>query len=105
MGLLTWLKTAPTAEAPAAPPSPADDPELPRYPPFLKGLPAAPPERLLATQTELVARLQDGLAFTDARFTTLVRPVIARYAAFVHLLPASEAHHHRGAGGLLRHGL
>jgi hypothetical protein len=34
-----------------------------------------------------------------------VRPVIARYAGFVHLLPASEAHHHRGAGGLLRHGL
>lgn len=30
---------------------------------------------------------------------------IQRYAAFVHLLPASESHHHRGAGGLFRHGL
>ena len=31
--------------------------------------------------------------------------MVDRYAAFVHLLPASEAHHHRGAGGLLHHGL
>jgi len=82
-----------------------DDTDLPRYPPFLKGLPVAPPTRIVATQRELIARLQDALAFTDARFATLVRPVVERYAAFVHLLPASEAHHHRGAGGLFRHGL
>jgi conjugal transfer pilus assembly protein TraI len=60
---------------------------------------------VVATQRELIARLQDGLAFTDARFHSLVVPVVRRYAAFVHLLPASEAHHHRGAGGLFRHGL
>ena len=84
---------------------PADDPEIPRYPPFLKGLPVAAPARIVATQGALIARLQDGLAFTDARFAALVRPVVERYAAFVHLLPASEAHHHRGAGGLFRHGL
>ena len=82
-----------------------DDTEIPRYPPFLKGLPVAAPARIVATQRELIARLQDALAFTDARFATLVRPVVERYAAFVHLLPASEAHHHRGAGGLFRHGL
>ncbi len=39
------------------------------------------------------------------RWETFVQPVIARYAAFVHLIPASETHHHRGAGGLYRHGL
>ena len=85
--------------------APADDPEIPRYPPFLKGLPVAAPARIVATQGALIARLQDALAFTDARFAALVRPVVERYAAFVHLLPASEAHHHRGAGGLFRHGL
>jgi conjugal transfer pilus assembly protein TraI len=85
--------------------APTDDPEIPRYPPFLKGLPVAAPARILATQGALIARLQDALAFTDARFAALVRPVVERYAAFVHLLPASEAHHHRGAGGLFRHGL
>ncbi|KAA3419555.1 TraI domain-containing protein, partial [Streptococcus pneumoniae] len=26
-------------------------------------------------------------------------------ARFAHLLPASQSHHHRGAGGLLRHSL
>ena len=101
-----------TGARPYPPPRPcgasaasADDPEIPRYPPFLRGLPVAAPTRIVATQAELVARLQDGLAFTDVRFATLVRPVVERYAAFVHLLPASEAHHHRGAGGLFRHGL
>jgi len=97
---------------PSSSPAPAgrdaasiDDADIPRYPPFVKGLPVAAPVRIVATQRELITRLQDGLAFTDARFAVLVRPIIERYAAFVHLLPASEAHHHRGAGGLLRHGL
>jgi conjugal transfer pilus assembly protein TraI len=63
------------------------------------------PADVLASHRELIANLQDGLAFTDERFATLVRPVLGRYAAFVHLLPASEAHHHRGTGGLFHHGL
>nr|WP_276611704.1 TraI domain-containing protein [Thiorhodococcus mannitoliphagus] len=32
-------------------------------------------------------------------------PLIERYAAFAHLLRALETQHHRGAGGLFRHGL
>ena len=105
MGLFDRRKTVSTPAPMGASAAPADDPEIPRYPPFLRGLPVAAPTRIVATQAELVARLQDGLAFTDVRFATLVRPVVERYAAFVHLLPASEAHHHRGAGGLFRHGL
>jgi conjugal transfer pilus assembly protein TraI len=79
--------------------------EIPRYPPFLRGLPAAAATQILATQHDLVVVLQNALAFTDRRFAELVLPAVERYAAFVHLLPASEAHHHRGAGGLFRHGL
>jgi conjugal transfer pilus assembly protein TraI len=105
MGLFGRRKTASTPAPGGASAASADDPEIPRYPPFLRGLPVAAPARIVATQAELIARLQDGLAFTDARFTVLVRPVVERYAAFVHLLPASESHHHRGAGGLFRHGL
>ncbi len=41
----------------------------------------------------------------DDLYHTIAAPVIERYAAFSHLLPASESHHHRGAGGLFRHGL
>jgi conjugal transfer pilus assembly protein TraI len=99
MGLFGRRKTASIPAPMGASAVSVDDPEIPRYPPFLRGLPVAAPARIVATQANLIAQLQDGLAFTDARFTVLVRPVVERYAAFVHLLPASESHHHRGAGG------
>jgi conjugal transfer pilus assembly protein TraI len=86
-------------------PSRTDEDDIPRYPPFAKGLPAASVERILATQTELLDAIRHTLALPAEAFQTVVMPVIARYAAFTHLLPASEAHHHRGAGGLFRHGL
>jgi len=79
--------------------------EIPRYPPFAKGLPAASIDRILETQAELIEKVRTSLGFTLADFALLVLPVIQRYAGFVHLLPASESHHHRGAGGLFRHGL
>lgn len=79
--------------------------EIPRYPPFMKGLPTASVERILDTQLELIKAIEQALALPDDLYHTIAAPVIARYAAFSHLLPASESHHHRGAGGLFRHGL
>ncbi|MFC6674115.1 MobH family relaxase [Marinobacterium aestuariivivens] len=79
--------------------------EIPRYPPFAKGLPVAPVDKVVATQDELVERIRNALGFNREQHNELILPVIQRYAEFVHLLPASEAHHHRGAGGLFRHGL
>ena len=79
--------------------------DIPRYPPFAKGLPAADTKRILETQSELITRIKGILRFTAEDFAETVNPVIENYAAYVHLLPASEAHHHRGAGGLFRHGL
>jgi conjugal transfer pilus assembly protein TraI len=105
MGLFDRRKTVCTPAPVRAGDVSVDNTDIPRYPPFLKGLPVAAPERIVATQREVIGRIQDGLSFTDTRFAALVCPVIERYAAFVHLLPASEAHHHRGAGGLFRHGL
>ncbi len=87
------------------PPTSYIDETLPRYPPFIRGLPIVPIEKVLATQGELIERLSGALGYTRTDFAQLVAPVLARYAAFVHFLPASETHHHRGAGGLLRHGL
>lgn len=81
------------------------DEDVPRYPPFMKGLPAAPVERILSGQTELISAIEQALAMPDNLYQTIVAPVIRRYAAYSHLLPASESHHHRGAGGLFRHGL
>lgn len=81
------------------------DAEIPRYPPFLKGLPAASPEDLQSTQDELIAKLRQVLGFNLRDFQRLIQPCIDHLAAYVHLLPASEHHHHSGAGGLLRHSL
>jgi len=88
----------------SAPPASSGE-EIPRYPPFMKGLPAASVERILATQSELIQSIEQALALPDALYQAIALPVITRYAAFSHLLPASESHHHRGAGGLFRHGL
>ena len=81
------------------------DEEIPRYPPFAKGLPMSPVDKVLQTQNELIQKIKSTLGFTQEEYDRLVMPVIVRYASFVHLLPASESHHHRGAGGLFRHGL
>lgn len=82
-----------------------EDDDIPRYPPFAKGLPSANLDKVLATQNLLIERIRTSLGFTREEHEHLILPVIRRYASFVHLLPASEAHHHRGAGGLFRHGL
>jgi hypothetical protein len=79
--------------------------EIPRYPPFSEGLPATSVEAILASQSRLIERLQATLGLTLEEFAQWVQPVLRRYAAFVHLLPASEHHHHSGAGGLWRHSL
>lgn len=82
-----------------------DEEESLRYPPFVKGFPVTTVPRLLVQQSELLVRLQSNLRYTQTTFERLVLPVVTCYAAFVHHLPASESHHHRGAGGLLHHGL
>ena len=81
------------------------DDDIPRYPPFMKGLPVVPPARLLETQQDLIERIADASVLPPQDFRRLFLPVIERFAAFAHLLPASQSHHHRGAGGLLRHSL
>jgi conjugal transfer pilus assembly protein TraI len=79
--------------------------DIPRYPPVIQGIPVVAAADLLATQAELVQKLRYGIGCTPEFYRTWVLPVVDRYASFVHLLPASETHHHRGAGGLLHHGL
>ena len=79
--------------------------EVPHYPPSLQGLPAVHPARLLQDQRELLDRIRLTSGVGDALWARWYAPVIDRYVAHVHLLPASQSHHHRGMGGLLRHGL
>lgn len=79
--------------------------EVPRYPPFARGFPVVPAQRLLDDQQELLGRIRIGFDLTDKEYDRLVKPVLENLTKHAHLLPASEHHHHRGAGGLLRHSL
>lgn len=78
--------------------------DIPRYPPFMEGLPIYPPSTLLATQKELVDGVRQIIA-NESLLKEHYMPAMMRLAALVQLLPASQAHHHRGAGGMLRHSL
>ncbi len=77
--------------------------EVPRYPPFVKGLPMLTPERMIESQDEVVERIRQTLGLPPEDYNRLIKPLLLNCAKFVHLLPASENHHHCGAGGLLRH--
>jgi Putative helicase len=74
------------------------------YPPVVEGIPRYPVTEILGEHEELIDKLRK-LSENKAVFDERHRVVIERYANYVYLLPASEAHHHRGTGGLLRHGL
>ena len=79
------------------------DEEIPRYPPFMKGLPSTHPDKLIDTQRELIDQIREaGIASNDI-FDEFYLASLRRFASYAHLLPASQTHHHRGAGGLLRH--
>jgi len=106
--MLSWIKKKRHAPQEAQTQQPiyhwADD-EIPRYPPFMKGLPVVPPTKLLETQKELLDRIANTAIATTEVMARHYLPAIERFASFAHLLPASQSHHHRGAGGLLRHAI
>lgn len=82
-----------------------DDGPVPSYPPFQHGIPAASVRQVMETQSDLISQIREQLGLPIKEWEGVVYPMLERYAEIVHLLPASEAHHHRGAGGLFRHGL
>lgn len=79
--------------------------DIPRYPPFMKGLPVIPVDKILQTQSELIHRIRQTVTVRDAEFNRYYLPAISRFCDYAHLLPASQSHHHRGTGGLFRHSL
>ncbi len=52
---------------------------------------------------QLVAALRAKFGLPIEMFDTSAQPVLAAFAEFVQLLPASESHHHAGPGGLFTH--
>lgn len=93
-------ETAAAAPAPAVPYNPDPDystglEDVPRYPPFDRGLPAIPVERVLDTQKALFDRIRNS----DLPY---VEEAVRNLANYVHLLPATSNDVFSGAGGLLR---
>lgn len=107
---MRWLKTLftgkPDATVNAVPISAASiDIDVPRYPPFMKGLPAVEPEKLIAQHPEILTQYKRAVIVPPDQYEKLYMGALRRFAAYAHLLPASQTHHHRGAGGLLRHSM
>lgn len=82
------------------------DVSIMRYPPFTEGCPAwVPAEYLLNLHDDKLRMLKGGVGFNEADYECFILPMLLNFTNLVHMLPASEHHHHRGFGGLLRHGL
>lgn len=79
--------------------------KTPRYPPFIEGIPAVDVDKILLTQHDLIQKIKFISGMNQDEYKKILLPFISQYASFVHLLPASEHQHHRGLGGLFRHGL
>ncbi len=62
-------------------------------------------DELLADHADLIGRLRIAYGGEEGGFENHLAPLIQRFAAFVHLLPATRDAHFRRAGGLLQCGL
>ena len=67
--------------------------------------PVRSPETLLEPHARVLARIRAAVGVPDRHWARLHEPAILGLADLVQALPASEAHHHAEAGGLLRHAL
>jgi len=73
--------------------------------PVAAGIPVISVDTLIDRHADLIREISYKLEFSPKDFDRLMMPVLQRFTAMVHLLPASEVHHHREVGGLLRHSL
>lgn len=79
--------------------------DAPRYPPTDRGLPLVTVEEVVASQSELINRIQRTAGMIPDEYAKRIQPIIYNFARYVHLLPATNTLNHRGAGGLFRMGL
>lgn len=103
-------REAPAGQAgDAAPESPAAvPPQAPAafaYPSVDPGFPALGLDELLAAHANLLSRIKICYGTDRPTFERDVLPLVRRYAAFVHLLPATPANYFNVPGGLLQLGL
>lgn len=97
--------TASPIADPDPPQSAGDRAHLTAYPPVDPGIPARPVDEVLGAHQDLIDRIKVCYGMDRASFEQELLPLIRRYAAFVHLLPATPDNYFNAPGGLLRMGL
>lgn len=96
MGLLRLLRVSAVPPAP-----PASDPTNGVF----NLLPVFAAAELLQPHQHTLAQIRQQVGIPLVHWEALYGSLIQRFAGFVQQLPASEAHHHRERGGLLKHAL
>jgi integrating conjugative element relaxase (TIGR03760 family) len=86
-------------------PPPAPVPLLASHPAPPNTFPVLSSNALLAPRIAAVNRIEELVGVPAAYFKQYYLTALHHYAKFVQQLPASEAHHHAHAGGLLEHTL
>lgn len=83
------------------------DPSILRNPPYQEGYYGLISGEfcMYEFQSRLLRKLKGQVGLTPEDYEAYLKPMFVAYAELVHLLPASENHHHNTPGGLLRHGL
>lgn len=83
------------------------------YPQRIKGVPVFDIDSVMKHYQKEIQELRRFVPIGDHQvdgdgknlFKTMYLDVIYRFAEYIHLIPASEDHHHRGPGGLLIHSI
>lgn len=83
------------------------DPAYVRNPPYQEGYYGLVPGEyyMRRFQEKLFSKLKSQSGVSPEEYKAYLEPILIAYAELVHLLPASEHHHHNTPGGLMRHGL
>jgi len=75
------------------------------YPPKASLYPSVSAKDVIASNEDIIREIQRSYSGSNYELEHIIMPLIHRYIAYVHLLPASQRHHHRHKGGLAKHGL
>lgn len=87
------------------PSAPSRNEEADLYPQKSKPVPVHAFGKVVARYSADIRSLLNNIALSEDDQNRLVLPLIGKLIRLVHLLPASESHHHSGQGGLLAHSL
>ena len=72
-------------------------------PPYSDCFPVLTPQELIACRKKPINTIQQLAGVPKAHWRSLYLEALLSFAGYVQQLPASESHHHPGAGGLLDH--